>query len=476
MERRWIQDSARSQTSLEDEKKEVDSQILSEEDPNNPPKEQPGVPLPPAPEVTFTHQAQNKAEEAEKEAMSSHPLQENEVMKSTVYELQPNEEPLDEAPSLQPTSEKETMASPPPPEQEAHLPQPPSGSPPETQPPKVPQSPDSQERPTLQWAPLPSLASDSELLNGSQSSSEEDLGFRWKALPREPSTRMIGEKSSVSLNKALRGKSPFRYDIPATKSSERETVLWTETKDLCKEGCFMRINSLSTQLRNRAFRYILRQLKTTRKNTGQNLSLLDQVLDLIDFSGGLGSSSFPKVPEQISNLWNRSDQDLGGTTPEMRTGMESLSFLPEQLEMKALSLTRNLAQELYTTYHNLLPHVPELPIHLQEKVTQVYDNLEELQAHLALAPSIRDLPSSLVLQSRQRITNARENLDEILDFMAQNPPSHWLLQKSVSKSGKEPLFLEGDKPPGGTESENNMAGGSSSFHTAHSLPPPPPHL
>ncbi|XP_042335416.1 uncharacterized protein LOC121936840 [Sceloporus undulatus] len=576
-----IQDSLRRQPSLEDEKEEVISQVLPEEDPNNPLKEQPEVPLPLAREESFSQQSQKtilsktgvwRNESSETPPMISWPLQDDEEMEPTVYD-------------------GESTASDTPPEQKAQVPRLPPGSPSETPPPTVPRPPEIQERPTLQWAPLPNLGSDTEVPNDSQPASEEDLEFRWAPLSKEPSTvsRVIAEKSSISANKAMRGKSPMRYDIRASNSSERETVLRTETKDwsskeepdaaivsilskpalmsssqrgrdksfhnmvaelasqiqdtrvpqsamvnsinafvespigqvfsttidralmkseewlnyylplpptsiaqpsasqdlsspssldLCKEGCFMRINSLSTQLRNRAFKYILRQVKRTRKSTGENLSLLDQVLDLIDYTGGLGSSSFPKVPEQLSGLWNewQPEQELEGSKQAIRSGMESVSFIPEQLEMKALSLTRSLAQELYTTYHNFLPHISELPLHLQEKATQVYEGLEELQSHLALTPSLRDLPASVIVQSRERIANARENLDEILDFMSQNPPSQWLLQKSASKSGKDPLFSEGEKPLGGPENEGNVAGASSSHQTERPLPPPPPHL
>nr|XP_020649802.1 perilipin-3-like [Pogona vitticeps] len=284
----------------------------------------------------------------------------------------------------------------------------------------------------------------------------------------------VGQVFADTIERALQKSEEWlNYYLPSPENREAPSSAATEEErrdvsfpDLCKEGCFVRINSLSTQLRNRAFKYVLRQLKATRRSTQEHLSLLDQVLDLVEQSSRVAPSSLVKVPEKLSSMWAywTTDQDSDGSQGPRRQKSDSISFLPEQLELKALSLTRIVARELYTTYHNLLPHIPELPLHLQEKASQVYESLEELQSHLAKSPSLRDLPSHLAIHSRQKIARARENLDEILDFMAENPPTQWLSPASSSRAYKEPLFGEGSKPP---EPQNKGA---------PPPPPPPPHL
>lgn len=126
-----------------------------------------------------------------------------------------------------------------------------------------------------------------------------------------------------------------------------------------------------------------------------------------------------------------------------------------------MALTRTLAQELYGTYHNLLPHIADLPAHLQGKVLQVHKSMEELQTILASPPSLVDLPSNLMLQSRQKIAGARENLDELLDFMVQCPPAHWLSQAATSKKGKQPTLVATDKEPKEKNSGSNTKDESS---------------
>ncbi|KAL8177564.1 UNVERIFIED_CONTAM: hypothetical protein K2H54_012490 [Gekko kuhli] len=210
-------------------------------------------------------------------------------------------------------------------------------------------------------------------------------------------------------------------DVESSTAAEEEHG--TTSEDLCKEGCFVRINSLSTKLRNRAFLLALHQLKTTRQAVKETLPMLDQMLDV-------------------------------------------------QLELKALDLTRSLAQQLYGTYHNLLPHVANLPIHLQEKAIRVHENMEELQSHFTSSPSLRDLPSSLVVQSRQKMAAARENLDEILDFLAQRPAANRLPQPASSPKGRQSPSASAERQPTARSPERKTRDESS----ASRQPPSLPHL
>ncbi|KAG8147771.1 hypothetical protein E2320_000006 [Naja naja] len=242
----------------------------------------------------------------------------------------------------------------------------------------------------------------------------------------------VGQVFADTIERALsKSEEWLNYYLPLPESNKGPShatpgAVDTSMQDLCKEGCFMRINSLSTQLRNRAFKIVLHQIKAARQNTHENLSLLDQILDM-------------------------------------------------QLELKAFLLTRDLARELYHTYHNLLPHISELPAHLQEKVTQIHENLEEMQGYLSSSTNLRDLPNSIVLQSRQKLATARENLDELLEFMGRNVGSPWLPQASSSRSGKELLYHPALRQREGTTSEQKLkAESTGSRQFLHPPPPTPP--
>ncbi|XP_070591667.1 perilipin-3-like [Erythrolamprus reginae] len=252
----------------------------------------------------------------------------------------------------------------------------------------------------------------------------------------------VGQVFADTIEHALKKSEEWmNYYLPIPKAN-RALSPGTSNEDLCNEGCFMRINSLSTQLRNRAFRIVLHQIKAARQNTHENLSLLDQILDMVEYAQATGTTTLSNVPQHLVNLWaqwNKS-QRLPNTQATSEANKDSLSLVPEQLEMKAFLLTRDLARELYHTYHNLLPHISELPAHLQEKVTQIHENLEEMQGYLSSSTNLRDLPNSIVLQSRQNLATARENLDELLEYMGKNEGSAWLSQPTSSPSGKDLLY------------------------------------
>nr|XP_034976553.1 perilipin-3-like isoform X1 [Zootoca vivipara] len=280
----------------------------------------------------------------------------------------------------------------------------------------------------------------------------------------------VGKVFATTIDRALeKSEQWLNYYLPPPDTSPADASVKKEERDtskddLCKEGCFMRISLLSTQLRNRAFRFVLHRLKSTRKNTNEQLSRLDQVLDMLDQSLSPGPSSFQKVSESLSNILPQWTTKLEAASQKQPPGgmQRSLSLLPEQLEMKALTMTRVLADELYTTYRNLLPHVAELPSHLQEKVTRVYESMEELHSHLSSVASLRELPTYLILQSRERINTARENLDELLDYMAQSQPGQWLSQPSTSRIGVALPSAGATPPTTGNVERKGEEGGSTS--------------
>ncbi|XP_077188276.1 uncharacterized protein LOC143835052 isoform X2 [Paroedura picta] len=291
----------------------------------------------------------------------------------------------------------------------------------------------------------------------------------------------VGQVFANTIDRALeKSEEWLDYYLPVLEtdvepSTAAEEEQGTASEDLCKEGCFMRISSLSTKLRNRAFRLALHQLKTTRQSTRETLPVLDQMLDLLDRTRGQSILSVASIPESLHNLWAQkgSKQEPLKSPKISRTCTKETPFIvPEQLELKALDLTRTLALQLYSTYHDLLPHVADLPAHIQEKAIRVHESMEELQSHFKSSPSLRELPSSLALQSRQKMAMARENLDEILDFLAQNRATNWLSQPASSPKGKQSTSAAAERQPKGRNSERKAKEESSTSRQ----PPSPPHL
>lgn len=68
-----------------------------------------------------------------------------------------------------------------------------------------------------------------------------------------------------------------------------------------------------------------------------------------------------------------------------------------------------------------------LPASIQDKVQQVRHTVQDLHLSFVAAHSFQELPTAILVQSRERLAKARESLDEMLDYVVQNVPLPWLV-------------------------------------------------
>ncbi|CAM4700174.1 unnamed protein product [Caretta caretta] len=220
------------------------------------------------------------------------------------------------------------------------------------------------------------------------------------------------------------------------------------------KGCLVRLGSLSTSLRNRAFMLILNKLRQTRQNTHENLAQLHQTINLIEHVQQ--EKKLRSSQEMLHSMWGqRSQKQEGGLRREPGGSKDSGSQASKstdhhspassskgssstqlEVESKTLAMSRSLTQQLQATYLNLLSNVRGLPTHLQEKMQQVHQNMAELHRYFSSANSFQDLPGSVLNQSREKVAKAWEALDEVTDFLLQNPPVTWLVESLVSLEGE----------------------------------------
>ncbi|XP_015283706.1 PREDICTED: perilipin-3-like [Gekko japonicus] len=98
-----------------------------------------------------------------------------------------------------------------------------------------------------------------------------------------------------------------------------------------------------------------------------------------------------------------------------------------QIGSQALGLSRSLAQKLQAICQSLLANVQGLPVALQEMVRQTYSNMEDLQAAFSSVQSFHDVSNNLLAQSEEKMAEAREALDELLEYVAENAPLTWIV-------------------------------------------------
>uniref|UniRef100_A0A2K5QTR3 Perilipin n=1 Tax=Cebus imitator TaxID=2715852 RepID=A0A2K5QTR3_CEBIM len=145
-----------------------------------------------------------------------------------------------------------------------------------------------------------------------------------------------------------------------------------------EQSYFVRLGSLSERLRQHAYEHSLGKLRATRQRAQEALQQLSQALSL-------------------------------------------------QVESRALTMFRDIAQQLQATCTSLGSSIQGLPSNVKDQVQQARRQMEELQATFSSIHSFQDLSSSILAQSRERVASAREALDHMVEYVAQNTPVTWLV-------------------------------------------------
>lgn len=88
---------------------------------------------------------------------------------------------------------------------------------------------------------------------------------------------------------------------------------------------------------------------------------------------------------------------------------------------------RDIAEQLQGTCASLGSSIQGLPSHVKDQVQQARRQVEDLQATFSGIHSFQDLSSTILTQSREQVARAREALDHMVEYVAQNTPIMWLV-------------------------------------------------
>lgn len=88
---------------------------------------------------------------------------------------------------------------------------------------------------------------------------------------------------------------------------------------------------------------------------------------------------------------------------------------------------RDVTQQLQSTCASLGSSIQGLPSHVKDQVQQARHHVEDLQATFAGIHSFQDLSGAILTQSREQVAKAREALDHMVEYVAQNTPITWLV-------------------------------------------------
>ncbi|XP_019332137.1 perilipin-3 isoform X2 [Alligator mississippiensis] len=187
-----------------------------------------------------------------------------------------------------------------------------------------------------------------------------------------------------------------------------------------QQSYFVRLGSLSSKLRHRAYQHSLGKLRCARQSTQEGLAQLHHTIELIEHVKQGVDQRLHNGQEKLHQMWLEWSRRQPG-------GSEQYDAAHPEVESRTLVMFRGITQQLQASCLGLMANVQGLPASIQDKVQQMRHHMEELHTSFSAAHSFQDLSSTVLTQSRERVTKARESLDELLDYVAQNAPLPWLV-------------------------------------------------
>uniref|UniRef100_A0A8C3WYR9 Perilipin n=1 Tax=Catagonus wagneri TaxID=51154 RepID=A0A8C3WYR9_9CETA len=186
------------------------------------------------------------------------------------------------------------------------------------------------------------------------------------------------------------------------------------------QSYFVRLGSLSERLRQRAYEHSLGKLQHTRQRAQEALLQLSQALSLMETVKQGVDQKLVEGQEKLHQMWLSWNQ-------KRVQGLEEDPAKPEQVESQTLTMFRDITQQLQTTFASLGASLQGLPAHVKEQALQAHRQVEDLQAAFSGMHSFQDLSSNVLMQSREQVARAREALDHVVEYVAQNTPITWLV-------------------------------------------------
>ncbi|NWT04196.1 PLIN3 protein, partial [Mionectes macconnelli] len=183
---------------------------------------------------------------------------------------------------------------------------------------------------------------------------------------------------------------------------------------------FVRLGSLSSRVRLRAYQHSLHKLQSIRQSTQDTLSRLQMAIKLIE-SVKLGfGQKLLEGQEKLHQLW------VNWCLTQPKGNQVQTACQPE-VESRTLTMLRIITQQLQPVYENLKTSIQGLPSNIQEAVYQATRNIHKLHSSFSGAMSFQDLSSITLMQSQDCVAEARRSLDVLFEYVTHNIPLNWLV-------------------------------------------------
>uniref|UniRef100_H0WU13 Perilipin n=1 Tax=Otolemur garnettii TaxID=30611 RepID=H0WU13_OTOGA len=190
-----------------------------------------------------------------------------------------------------------------------------------------------------------------------------------------------------------------------------------------KPSYYVRLGSLSTKLRSRAYLQALSRVKEAKQKSQETISQLHSTVHLIEFARKNVHSANRKIQDTQDKLylsWVEWKRSLGHDDTDE-------SHCTEHIESRTLAIARNLTQQLQTTCHTLLSSIQGLPQNIQDQANHLGVMAGNIYSVFQNVTSFKEVSDSLLISSKGQLQKMKESLEDVTDYLVNNTPLNWLV-------------------------------------------------
>ncbi|XP_012787048.2 perilipin-2 isoform X1 [Sorex araneus] len=211
--------------------------------------------------------------------------------------------------------------------------------------------------------------------------------------------------------------------LPLTEEElEREAKKVEGFEMVQKPSYYVRLGSLSTKLRSRAYHQALGRVKEAKQKSQETISQLHSTVNMIEFARKnvhSANQTLQGAQDKLYLSWVEWKRSIGYDDTDE-------SHCAEHIESRTLAIARNLTQQLQTTCHTLLSNVQGLPQNIQDQATHLGLMAGDIYSVFRNAGSFKEVSESLLTSSKGQLQKMKESLDDVMDYLVNNTPLNWL--------------------------------------------------
>ncbi|XP_003407390.2 perilipin-2 isoform X1 [Loxodonta africana] len=190
-----------------------------------------------------------------------------------------------------------------------------------------------------------------------------------------------------------------------------------------KPSYYVRLGSLSTKLRSRAYQQALSRVKEAKQKSQETISQLHSTVNLIEFARKNVHGANQRIQDAQDKLylsWVEWKRSIGHDDTDE-------SHCAEHIESRTLAIARNLTQQLQTTCHTLLSNIQGIPQNIQDQANSLGVMAGDIYTVFLNVASFKEVSDGLLTSSKGQLQKMKASLDDVMDYLVNNTPLNWLV-------------------------------------------------